>query len=72
LIHEDPKSGYWAEVHSLPGCFSQGETIEETIAHMKVAIELHIEGLREDKEEIPLDEDLILSRVKLLTVTAEE
>lgn len=72
LIHKDPERGYWAEVPSLPGCFSQGETIEETIANTKEAIELHIEGLLEDNAEIPLDEDFILSRVKVLTVTAEE
>ncbi len=29
IIHEAEEGGYWAEVPSLPGCFSQGETFEE-------------------------------------------
>ena len=42
LIHKAEEGGFWAEVPALPGCFSQGETIEETIANTKEAIELHI------------------------------
>jgi len=29
IIHEAEEGGFWAEVPSLPGCFSQGETLEE-------------------------------------------
>ena len=29
VIHEDPDGGFWAEVPALPGCYSQGETIDE-------------------------------------------
>jgi len=40
-------SGLWvAEVPSLPGCVSQGETLEEAIANIREAIDLHIEALR--------------------------
>jgi predicted RNase H-like HicB family nuclease len=28
VIHEDPE-GFWAEVPALPGCYSQGETLDE-------------------------------------------
>ncbi len=47
--------GYIAEVPSLPGCYSQGETIEETLANIKEAIELHIESLTAHGEEVPDD-----------------
>lgn len=68
LIHKAEEGGFWAEVPALPGCFSQGETIEETIANTKEAIELHIICLREDGEEIPVDNEFIISRVQVETV----
>ena len=30
IVHNAGEGGYWVEVPSLPGCFSQGETIEES------------------------------------------
>jgi predicted RNase H-like HicB family nuclease len=68
LIHKAEEGGFWAEVPALPGCFSQGETIEKTIANTKEAIELHISCLREDGEEIPADNEFIISRVRIETV----
>lgn len=67
LIHKADEGGFWAEVPALSGCFSQGETIEETIANTKEAIELHISCLREDGEEIPVDNEFIISRVRVET-----
>ena len=29
ILHPAEEGGYWAEVPALPGCFSQGETVEE-------------------------------------------
>lgn len=29
IVHNADEGGYWVEVPSLPGCFSQGETIDE-------------------------------------------
>lgn len=68
LIHKADEGGFWAEVPALSGCFSQGETIEETIANTKEAIELHISCLQEDGEEIPVDNEFIISRVRIETV----
>jgi len=68
LIHKAEEGGFRAEVPALSGCFSQGETIEETIANTKEAIELHISCLREDGEEIPVDNEFIISRVRVETV----
>jgi predicted RNase H-like HicB family nuclease len=31
VIHEDPNGGFWGEVPALPGCYSQGDTIEEQL-----------------------------------------
>ncbi len=39
IIHEAEEGGYWAEVPSLPGCGTQGETIEELISNIYEAVE---------------------------------
>ena len=39
--------------------------MEETIENTKEAIELHITALKEEKEEIPEDEEFIISRVRV-------
>lgn len=64
LIHPAEEGGYWTEVPSLPGCFSQGETAEEAIANTREAIQSHIEALREDGQVIA-DEDLLIAQVRV-------
>jgi predicted RNase H-like HicB family nuclease len=42
LIHEDQESGgYWGECPELPGCFSQGDTVDELMEYMKEAANLY-------------------------------
>ena len=48
------EDGYFvAEVPSLPGCISQGESKEAALANIKEAIELYIAALREDNLAVP-------------------
>lgn len=63
IVHNAEEGGYWAEVPALPGCFSQGETVEETLQNTREAIDLHIEVLQEEGKEIPTDEGFIISRI---------
>jgi predicted RNase H-like HicB family nuclease len=39
IIHPAEEGGYWAEVPALPGCITEGETMEEVLANLKDAIE---------------------------------
>jgi len=39
LVHEAEEGGYWAEVPSLPGCATQGDSIEELLQNIGEAIE---------------------------------
>ena len=39
IIHEAEEGGYWAEVPSLPGCASQGESMVELINNLYDAVE---------------------------------
>ena len=57
-IEAASEGGYWSQVPALPGCFSQGETIEETIQNTKEAIELYLENYAEEGKEIPEESDL--------------
>ena len=39
IVHKAEEGGYWAEVPSLPGCFTQGETLEELKQNLHEAVE---------------------------------
>ena len=39
IVHKDEDGGYWAEVPAIPGCTTQGETIEELTLNIQEAIE---------------------------------
>ena len=39
VIHEAEEGGYWAEVPSIPGCMTQGDSIEELIENLYDAVE---------------------------------
>ena len=65
LIYQAEEGGFWAEVPTLPGCYSQGETIEETMSNIKEAIEAHLLALRDEKEGMPTEEEFIIGRVKV-------
>jgi predicted RNase H-like HicB family nuclease len=52
LIHPAEEGGFWAEVPSLPGCVSEGDTIEETIANIREAAEGWLEVAA---NRVPLD-----------------
>lgn len=39
IIHEAEEGGYWAEVPSIPGCATQGETMVELINNLYDAVE---------------------------------
>lgn len=47
VIHEERAGGFWAEVPALPGCYSQGETVEELRENIREAISGVIEVRRD-------------------------
>ena len=53
LYEADPNGGYVAFAPSLPGCHTQGDTLEEAEKNIAEAIELYLECLVADKEPIP-------------------
>ncbi len=57
LYPEQEEGGYSVQVPALPGCVTQGETIEEAIAMAKDAIALYIEDLEKHGEPVPEEDE---------------
>ncbi len=54
VIEKEPEDeGYFAYSPSLPGCFSNGITIEEARHNIRVAIQQHIGVLQEYGQPVP-------------------
>ncbi len=64
LIPKRETDGFLASVPSLPGCHSQGETVQEALENTRKAIDQHIETLAAQGEIIP--DDVASIRVVLL------
>ena len=39
VVHEAEEGGFWAEVPAIPGCATQGETMDELLGNLHEAIE---------------------------------
>lgn len=39
VVHEAEEGGYWAEVPSIPGCVTQGESFDELLSNIYEAVE---------------------------------
>ena len=39
VVHEAEEGGFWAEVPAIPGCASQGETMDELLRNVHEAVE---------------------------------
>jgi predicted RNase H-like HicB family nuclease len=53
FYEQAPEGGYVAIVPTLPGCHTQGETLEEAERNVKEAIALYLESLATHGEPIP-------------------
>lgn len=53
-LYPASEGGYVAQIKDLPGCLTQGETLDETIANINEARELWIETAYEAGDDIPL------------------
>jgi predicted RNase H-like HicB family nuclease len=50
LVHPAEEGGFWAEVPALPGCVSEGDTWDETLANIREAAEGWLEVSAEQAE----------------------
>ncbi|ALJ90002.1 type II toxin-antitoxin system HicB family antitoxin [Thermus aquaticus] len=55
VLEKSEEGGYTVYVPALPGCISEGDTLEEALANIREAIALYLEPL---EEELPEDAQL--------------
>jgi predicted RNase H-like HicB family nuclease len=53
IVIEKAAKNFSAYSPDLPGCAATGKTVKETEKNMAAAIEMHLEGLAEDRQPIP-------------------
>ena len=61
IIHKADEGGFWAEVPSLPGCSTQGETLEELTENLRDAITLWLNVGEDEMESQSTDQILELA-----------
>lgn len=57
VLEASDEGGYTVYVPSLPGCISEGETVEEALKNIHEAIELYLE---------PVEDDLVIEETALV------
>jgi predicted RNase H-like HicB family nuclease len=63
MVYPAEEGGFFTRVPLLPGCGSQGETIEEALDNTREAIECHLCALRDDGQEVPCEGNCFQGRV---------
>jgi len=48
VVHDAEEGGYWAEVPAMPGCATQGETLEELLLNLSEAVEGCVSSVRKN------------------------
>ncbi len=48
VLEPSEEGGYTAHVPSLPGCISEGDTLDEALANIREAVELYLEEGEEE------------------------
>jgi predicted RNase H-like HicB family nuclease len=65
VVIEKDEHGFYAWCPELKGCQSQGDTLEETIANIKEAIELYLETLPEGERDVLLSREILTTSVEV-------
>ncbi len=63
LIFDPDYNGYVADVPQLPGCMSQGKTVEAALKNVRKAITVYLKASRSEKE--PLAWEVLTSQVEV-------
>ena len=55
--HDAEEGGYWVDVPALPGCYSQGESVDESLSNVREAIELYLATLEDEGRDAAPDSE---------------
>ena len=64
VINKD-EHGYYAYCPALPGCQTQGDTFEETMVHIREAIELYLETMTPEEIEESLSQEILTTTMEV-------
>ncbi len=64
VLEREEDGGYHAFCPALPGCHTQGDSYDETIANVQDAIKLYIESIKAHNETVP-EEDVTIKHLKV-------
>ncbi len=62
VLEPSDEGGYTIFVPSLPGCISEGETVEQALENIQEAIELYIEPVEDD---LILDDNVLMKEIEV-------
>lgn len=65
IIVEKDEDGYFASCPSLQGCYTQGDTYEQTLANIEDAVRLHIEDRLANGEAVPQSDFVSLTTLEV-------
>ena len=65
ILEPEAEGGFSVFVPALPGCATQGETLEECLKNAKEAIELYIQSLVDDKVALP-ESDVLMEEIEVV------
>jgi predicted RNase H-like HicB family nuclease len=63
LTSDEIDGGYVAECPAIPGCISEGNSVEEALANIKGAIEGCLETMAAHQQELPEEQAVIVATV---------
>jgi predicted RNase H-like HicB family nuclease len=65
VVIEQDQHGCYAWCPELRGCQSQGETVEETLANIREAIELFLETLTDEERSAALSQEILTTSIEV-------
>lgn len=65
VFEKAEEGGYIARVPTLPGCMTQGETLEEAEAMVKDAIRAYCASLKKHREPVPRDVEEVVESISV-------
>ncbi len=65
VVIERDDFGFYAYCPELPGCQSQGKTLDEAMSNIREAAELYLETLTEDERRTYLSKEILTSSVEI-------
>jgi len=65
VVIEKDQDGYYAYCPELPGCQTQGDTLDEVLANIKEAAELYLETLSDDEKQQVLSSEILTTSVEV-------